>query len=122
MKWYFKALFQYFDFEGRARRKEFWVFALSNMLLLLILNYLDSITTHSYFYYASYVFSAFIFIPSVTVFLRRLHDVGKTGWNIFLIFIPFIGWLWLLILLLFVGEPRHNKWGAYPKGVDNIHI
>ncbi len=122
MKWYFKALFQYFDFEGRARRKEFWVFALSNMTILFLLNNLDGLFSNSYFYYAATAFSVFIFIPSVTVFLRRLHDIGKTGWNILWVLIPFIGWIWLTILLWFVGEPRPNKWGAYPKGVDNINL
>ena len=56
----------------------------------------------------------------MAVLLRRLHDSGKTGWNLLLIFIPIIGWIWLLILLIMIGEPKINKWGPYPKGVKNV--
>tara|TARA_R110001592_G_scaffold2696_5_gene15383 strand:+ start:1135 stop:1497 length:363 start_codon:yes stop_codon:yes gene_type:complete len=119
MKWYFKALSQYFNFTGRARRKEFWVFTFSNLFMYWVLSILDHYLYTDYFTLTSYVFSAFILMPTITVVLRRLHDSGKTGWNILLILIPFIGWLWLLILLIMVGEPRLNKWGPYPKGVEN---
>ena len=118
MKWYFKVIWQYFDFTGRARRKEFWFFTLCNIFILWALSSIDTYTENEYFSIAAYIFFALIFIPSITVSLRRLHDVGKTGWNLLLILIPIIGWLWLLMLLWFVGEPRQNKWGAYPKGVE----
>lgn len=120
MKWYFKVLYHYFDFSGRARRKEFWVFTLFNLFVLWILSLLDSYSETEYYYIAFYIFIALIIIPSITVFLRRLHDVGKTGWNILLILIPIIGWLWLIMLLWFGGEPRVNKWGVYPKGIENV--
>ena len=119
MKWYFKALYHYFNFSGRARRKEFWVFFLSNVLIFWILSILDHYLYTAYFTTTSYVFSAFILIPSIAVSLRRLHDSGKTGWNILFIFIPFLGWFWLLILLILLGEPKINKWGPYPKGILN---
>lgn len=120
MKWYFKALYHYFDFSGRARRMEFWVFTLFNIFVLWILSLLDKYSETEYYYIAFYIFIALIIIPSITVFLRRLHDVGKTGWNILLVLIPIIGWLWLLMLLWFGGEPRVNKWGVYPKGVETV--
>ncbi len=119
MKWYFKALTQYFNFTGRARRKEFWVFTFSNLFMYWVLSILDHYLYTDYFTLTSYVFSAFMLIPSIAVVLRRLHDSGKAGWNILLILIPFIGWFWLLILLIMMGEPRVNKWGPYPKGVGN---
>jgi uncharacterized membrane protein YhaH (DUF805 family) len=72
-----------------------------------------------YYTIISYLFSALVFIPSVAVLCRRLHDSGKSGWNILLICIPFIGWLWLLILLVMIGDPELNKWGPYPKGIEN---
>ena len=109
MKWYFKSLYQYFNFSGRARRKEFWVFILLNLLFNWVLLNLDTYFKANYFAIASYVFAVFVLIPSIAVLLRRLHDSGKTGWNIFLVFIPFIGWIWLLILLIMVGETKSNK-------------
>lgn len=120
MKWYFKALSQYFNFLGRARRKEFWYFMLFNLAIMWILSALDPYFDTEYFTIISYVYAGLLLIPTIAVFLRRLHDSGKNGWNILLIFIPFIGWIWLIILLILVGEPRTNKWGPYPKGVDNI--
>lgn len=118
MKWYFKALFNYFNFTGRARRKEFWVFTLFNTLIAWILSELDGFLLTDYYIIAFYVFLSLILIPTIAVLLRRLHDTGKSGWNILLVFLPIIGWTWLLILLILIGEPRINKWGAYPKGVN----
>lgn len=119
MKWYFKALFQYFNFTGRARRKEFWIFFLTNLFIYWILSILNGYTDIDYTN-VTYVFLAIIFIPSISVLLRRLHDSGKNGWNILFIFIPILGWFWLLILLILLGELRPNKWGAYPKGIEEI--
>jgi uncharacterized membrane protein YhaH (DUF805 family) len=119
MKWYFRAIYRYFNFSGRARREEFWVFMIFNLfviyLLSIILPYFDS----EYLSIAAYIFSLLVFTPTVTVFLRRLHDTGKSGWNILLIIVPIIGWVWLLMLLVMIGEPKTNKWGLYPKGVHN---
>tara|TARA_B110000091_G_C13577606_1_gene375065 strand:+ start:287 stop:649 length:363 start_codon:yes stop_codon:yes gene_type:complete len=119
MKWYFKAIYQYFNFSGRARRKEFWVFILLNLFVIWLLSIIDSYFNTEYLSTTSSIYSLFVFIPSVTVFLRRLHDTGTNGWNILLIFIPIIGWAWLLMLLIMVGEPKTNKWGLYPKGINN---
>tara|TARA_B100000795_G_C22758572_1_gene422592 strand:+ start:347 stop:709 length:363 start_codon:yes stop_codon:yes gene_type:complete len=119
MKWYFKAIYQYFNFSGRARRKEFWVFILFNFFVIWLLSILNPYFNTEYLSTTSSIYSLFVFIPSVTVFLRRLHDAGKNGWNILLIFIPIIGWAWLLMLLIMVGEPKTNKWGLYPKGIHN---
>jgi uncharacterized membrane protein YhaH (DUF805 family) len=120
MKWYFKAFFQYFDFSGRARRKEFWVFTLFNIFFVWLLSIIDVKFNTEYFTTAAYVYSILVLIPTIAVFLRRLHDSGKTGWNLLLILIPILGWIWLLILLIMVGEPKTNRWGRYPKGVENI--
>ena len=119
MKWYFKAIVKYFDFTGRARRKEFWVFMSLNLFVIWLLSILDPYFNAEKLSIASYIYSLFIFTPSVTVFLRRLHDTGKSGWNILLILVPIIGWVWLLMLLVMVGETKTNKWGLYPKGVRN---
>jgi uncharacterized membrane protein YhaH (DUF805 family) len=119
MKWYFRAIYQYFNFSGRARRKEFWVFTLANLSLVWLFSILNHYFIHTqYFYTVLYIFSSLIFFPSIAVSARRLHDSGKSSRNILFIFIPFIGWIWLLILLILVGEPRTNNWGSYPKGVD----
>ncbi|SDR97470.1 Uncharacterized membrane protein YhaH, DUF805 family [Polaribacter sp. KT25b] len=116
MKWYFKAFYQYFNFSGRARRKEFWVFFLTNIFIYWILTNLYRFTDAD-LTNVPYIFLAIILIPSIAVLLRRLHDSGKNGWNILFVFIPILGWFWLLILLILLGEPKLNKWGPYPKGI-----
>lgn len=122
MNWYLKVINQYFDFSSRARRKEYWIFTLSNLFFSWFLSIFDFIFGIYIFTTISYIFSILVFIPSLAVLLRRLHDVGKSGWYFFLIFIPFIGWLWLLILLCLDSQEKTNKWGKNPKGIGNDYI
>ena len=55
------------------------------------------------------------FLPSLSVVVRRLHDVGKSGWFYLIILIPLIGAIWMLVLLASNGNVGENKYGAYPK-------
>ena len=55
------------------------------------------------------------FIPGLAVIVRRLHDVGKSGWFYLIVLIPFIGLIWLLILYCTDGQKEDNKWGPNPK-------
>ena len=55
-------------------------------------------------------------IPNLAVLVRRMHDQGKSGWWVFIAFVPIIGGIWLLILLLTDGTPGPNQWGPDPKG------
>ena len=55
------------------------------------------------------------FLPSLSVVVRRLHDVGKTGWFYLIILIPFVGAIWMLVLLVSNGDVGENKYGADPK-------
>ena len=119
MNWYLKVIQQYFDFSGRARRKEFWMFYLINMIISWGLSLFDLILGTDFFSVVSFIYSLFILIPNLAVSVRRLHDVGKTGWYMLLIFLPIIGWIWLLILWCMEGESRSNAWGDNPKGIGN---
>ena len=119
MKWYLKVLNQYFDFSGRARRKEYWVFVLFSALISWTLQILDFVFGTYMLTILASIYSLLVFIPGLAVTLRRLHDAGKSGWYFFLILIPIIGWIWLLVLLCIEGEPRPNQWGENPKGHGN---
>ena len=83
MKWYLKVLNQYADFNGRARRTEYWMFVLFNILFSILAMILDNIldTTIDGLGYGTiyflYVFG--VFIPGLAVSVRRLHDTGKSG-------------------------------------------
>jgi uncharacterized membrane protein YhaH (DUF805 family) len=60
------------------------------------------------------LYSIFIFIPSISISVRRLHDIGKSGWTILYILIPVIGVIWLFALFSSDTMPERNKWGGNP--------
>lgn len=122
MKWYFKVLTQYADFKGRARRMEYWMFVLFNMIFALIIIALDNLlglTVEGLPYgYIYFVYVLFVFIPNLAVAVRRLHDTGKSGWMILVGLIPLIGAIWLLVLLVTDSKPGANQYGPNPKGIN----
>jgi uncharacterized membrane protein YhaH (DUF805 family) len=132
MKWFLKVLRNYAGFAGRARRKEYWMFFLFNVLFSSIAMTIDSNVGTSYKIptgydgmYWSYGFingaySLLIFIPSLAVAVRRLHDVGKSGWMILLALIPVIGWIWLFVLMVTDSQPGENEYGPNPKEVVSM--
>jgi uncharacterized membrane protein YhaH (DUF805 family) len=61
------------------------------------------------------LYSLAVFLPSLGVLVRRLHDVGKSGWFFLIVLIPLIGAIWLLVLLFKDSEQGENKWGPSPK-------
>ena len=119
MNWYLKALSQYADFSGRARRKEYWMFVLFNMIFALLAMTLDNllgIAMKEIGYGPLYgLYAIAMIIPGFAVGIRRLHDVGKSGWMLFILFIPLVGVIWLLILLCSDSQTEENKWGQNPK-------
>ena len=63
------------------------------------------------------VYSLLILVPSIAVSVRRLHDIGKSGWMLLVALIPLIGAIWLLILFCSDTQPQENKWGRNPKEI-----
>lgn len=118
MDWYLKVLKQYADFEGRARRTEYWTFILVNFLifiLFLCLEYIfEGIIDNDIFTIFGSAYSLAVFIPSLAVTVRRLHDIGKEGSMILILLIPGIGVIWLFILLLEESQSLPNKYGPDP--------
>ncbi len=122
MNWYLKVLKKYADFSGRARRKEYWMFVLFNIIFMIIAIILDNIlgiAIKGVGYGPLYgLYGLVLFIPSLAVSIRRLHDVGKSGWMILITFIPLIGGIWLLALMLTDSNSEENKYGKNPKGIQ----
>jgi uncharacterized membrane protein YhaH (DUF805 family) len=58
------------------------------------------------------------FVPGIAVAIRRLHDVSKSGWMYLIILIPFVGPIWLIVLLATDGTPGTNQYGLNPKEVN----
>jgi uncharacterized membrane protein YhaH (DUF805 family) len=113
MEWYLKVLRQYADFEGRARRKEFWMFALFNIIFAVSALVLDSLLDTGAIFYFVYVLG--MVVPGLAVAVRRLQDVGKSGWMYLIAFIPLVGAIWLFVLFVTDSEPGANQYGPNPK-------
>ena len=92
MNWYLKVLKDhYLDFSGRARRTEYWMFTLINLLISWGFSLLDIVAETTIFTLISTIYSLLVIIPGLAVSVRRLHDVGKSGWYYLLILLPIIG-------------------------------
>lgn len=122
---YFKdVLFnKYAQFEGRARRSEYWYFTLFNMIVSWIVIGLSTAigmnSDYGSFGMVGLIYMAAILIPSIGVIVRRLHDVGKSGWFYFIVLIPLVGVIWLFVLLVTDSQYGDNKYGPNPKGIGS---
>jgi len=126
-KYYFNVLTnKYADFSGRARRKEYWMWTLYVTLIFILAMIMDNVLGLNFEllgqdlgYGWLYMLAGIInFIPGLSIVVRRLHDVGKSGWFYLIILIPIIGFIWILILLCSDGVKEENKWGTNPKLID----
>jgi uncharacterized membrane protein YhaH (DUF805 family) len=121
MNYYIKVLQNYATFSGRARRSEYWYFALFNMIFAIVAIVLDNIlgiAIEGVGYgpiYGLYLLA--VLLPSLSVTVRRLHDVGKSGWMSLIVLIPIIGAIWLLVLFFTDSQQGTNKWGENPKEI-----
>lgn len=115
MEWYLKVLKSYAVFQGRARRKEYWMFVLINVIISIILSVIESAAGLST--YISGIYSLLILIPSIAVTVRRLHDTGRSGWWILIGLIPLIGSIILIIFNCQDSQAKDNKYGPNPKAV-----
>lgn len=119
MDWYLKVLKNYAGFSGRARRTEYWMFTLVNVVILVALLGLSqalkggALGTLLLVLYFAYVIA--LFIPSLAVTWRRLHDTGRSGWWYFINLVPIVGGIILIVFLATAGEVGTNAYGADPK-------
>ena len=120
MDWYIKVLKQYFDFAGRARRKEYWMFVLFNIIVSVVLAIVDGIAGTSTSLGGTLglfggLYSLAVLIPSIALGARRLHDIGKSGWWQLIALIPILGWIVLLVWAVTEGHAGSNEYGPNPK-------
>ncbi|MBQ0788584.1 MAG: DUF805 domain-containing protein [Oceanihabitans sp.] len=123
MKWYIHSITNYFNFSGRARRKEYWLFLLFNILIItslcIISEAILDTTGSEIFYYVVLLYMLFIIIPHLAVVVRRLHDIDKSGLFWFVRIIPVIGPIWLFVLLVEDSSHGNNRYGMNPKNISN---
>jgi uncharacterized membrane protein YhaH (DUF805 family) len=101
---------KYVDFSGRASRSEFWWFFLFQLLVLLVASLI-----HQFVYF---VVALALFLPAISVGVRRLHDVGRSGWWLLLHFVPLIGTLVLLYWAVQPSQVGANEYGEPPAQLD----
>jgi uncharacterized membrane protein YhaH (DUF805 family) len=130
MAWYLLAWQRATDFSGRSRRTEYWMFQLFNFLAGLLLG-LAAFATGALFGeqdgYRTFaiclgVFGFVSFIPALSVTVRRLHDIGKSGWWYFIAFVPLIGGLILFVFTLLDSDPDRNEYGPNPKVPGHANV
>jgi len=121
MNWYLQVLKKYAVFSGRARRKECWMFILFNFIFCLIIASFDYILGLKIEVVGcgliGILYMLAILIPYYAVLVRRLHDVGKSGWMLFFSLIPIVGQIYLLVLAATDSNPGENQYGPNPKEI-----
>ena len=121
MNWYLDVLKKYADFSGRARRKEYWMFALFNVLIyiaILIFSAILGSIDNSLALIGSLllmIYGLAIFIPSLAVAVRRLHDTSRSGWWLLIGLVPFVGGIIFLVFAVSDSTPGENEYGKNPK-------
>ncbi|RJG42195.1 DUF805 domain-containing protein [Motilimonas pumila] len=119
MQWYINVWKNAFNFSGRARRKEYWMFYLINMLVSLALVFVDMAISggslESGVGILSIIYSFILVIPALAVTFRRLHDTSRSAWWILICLIPLVGAIILLIFMVLDSSEDENKWGENPK-------
>jgi uncharacterized membrane protein YhaH (DUF805 family) len=130
MEWYLAVLKKYAVFDGRARRKEYWYFALVNFLILMVLMLVGvaigaavTDTQSDAFAFVAVtpvvLYSLAVIVPSIAVSVRRLHDIGFSGWWYFISFVPG-GSIVLFIFHVLDSKPGANQYGPDPKAGERI--
>jgi uncharacterized membrane protein YhaH (DUF805 family) len=112
MKYYLKVLQNYANFNGRARRAEYWYFVLFNVIASAIVGFIAGLMN---FGLLSNLYSLAVLLPSIAVAVRRMHDVGKSGW---FILIP----IYNFILAVTAGDSGENEYGQDPKGESSSDL
>jgi uncharacterized membrane protein YhaH (DUF805 family) len=105
------------DFKGRAQRKEYWMFALFNLVIMIVLTLVGGGGEGGLGDVLSGLYSLAVMVPSVAVTVRRLHDIGRSGWWALLMIVPLIGALILIFFAIQDSQPEANEYGPNPKAV-----
>jgi uncharacterized membrane protein YhaH (DUF805 family) len=114
--WYLSVLRDnYANFSGRARRSEYWYFTLCQCIMYIAMILLGVAIGGDFEFVPFFLYLLATIIPYLAVLVRRLHDSGKSGWYFFVRLIPFVGTIWLLVLLCTNGDIGSNQYGYDPK-------
>lgn len=122
MDWYLMALKKYAEFQGRAQRKEYWMFTLFNFLAMVLLGVVGALLggggEGGLGDVLQGLYGLGVLVPGIAVTVRRLHDIGKSGWWGLVALIPLIGSLILIYFAVKDSQPESNEYGPNPKAAS----
>ena len=138
MYWMTLPLKKYFQFSGRSRRKEYWMFALLFWILFVIAGIIDTMlgfgavetgtaaASYSYDWKVEngpvmIAVSLLFFFPHLAVSVRRLHDTNRTGWWLLILLVPLVGLVVMFVFLCLDGTIGPNRFGPDPKAGEPGH-
>lgn len=147
MRWILETFRRWADVSGRSRRLEFWLFWLAAMVVQMVASYFDAVSGQAAVAggmgLITLVVTLIFLVPAATVGIRRLHDIGRTGWWMLLFAVPYLAWLAsvengtqgaiaailfllgsiiLVVLLVQPGAATENRYGPNPKaGIAEEH-
>ena len=113
MNWYLEVLKKYAVFSGRARRTEYWMFFLINLIIGFVLGFIEGIIGTGAA--LSGLYSLGVLIPGIAVGIRRLHDTNRSGWWLLIALVPIVGVIVLIVFMAMEGDKGDNPFGANPK-------
>jgi uncharacterized membrane protein YhaH (DUF805 family) len=119
MKWYIEVLRKYAVFGGRARRMEYWMFNLLNLIIAWLITFIEITAgladSMGEFGPLSWLYMLALIVPHIAVTVRRLHDTDRSGWWNFIILVPLIGVIVLVVFMAQDSKPGENRFGVNPK-------
>lgn len=124
MQEFFIALKKSFEFKGRSRRREFWLFMLISFGLVILLITIETLLTlqiSQNIGILSTTFAIAVAAPAASLTVRRLHDTGRSGWWSMLFLFPIMGWIVLISFMLLTSDLGSNEYGTSPKTWDAIY-
>lgn len=105
----------YCNFSGRSSRSEYWWYMLFYFIVSFIVSFIGNATGSQVLnYWLSLFVGLALFLPSLGLCVRRLHDINKSGWWVLLNLIPVVGWIILLIWVCKDSDPTDNQYGPVP--------
>jgi len=119
MNYYTLAFKKYAEFKGRSTRSEYWYFVLFNIIVSMVLGLIEGIMGlgEDNLDVLSGLYSLVVLVPSLAIGVRRLHDTNRTGWWLFLVLVPIVGWIALLVFFVQDSTSGDNLYGPNPKGM-----
>jgi uncharacterized membrane protein YhaH (DUF805 family) len=113
---YVGVLKNYVGFEGRARRREFWQYALVSTIIGVVLQIIGAVIGTPVL---GYIYALAVLLPGLALGARRLHDIGKSGFWLFIVVVPLVGGIVLIVFACQDSTPGPNQYGPNPKGIGN---